>query len=125
METAGHEVHKGKRQSITRKLRREGHETPLGYHAPRSKTGQPEWFKQMALHGQFKRVLSKVRVSLWSELPESTRVSLVAGGYDNVWKLSQADYVDLLGLKGIGPATLKKLRAQLVERAVPVTWSAP
>lgn len=114
----------GKQQSVARKFRRLTQTDIKGYHPPRSKTGQPEWFKRMKLQAEFKRVLSKIRVAAVQELPENIRVSLVAGGYDDVWKLSQADAKDLLKCKGIGPVTLRTIRALLVERAVPVTWSA-
>lgn len=129
METVGHEVRKGKQASLGRKVRRMlrtegGKKLPQrGFHLPRNKTGQPEWFKQIQLQAEFKRVLSRIPLQAL-DLTEVVAESLLEAGYRSVWKLSQADYADLLGLKGIGPATLKKLRAQLVKRAVPVTWTA-
>lgn len=93
------------------------------YNRPRSRTGSPDWFRSMKFMGRVKAELLKVRVADL-DLPDAVIAGLAGIGYDNVWKLSQADRADLLKGHGIGPAALKKVRAALVRRSVPVAWKA-
>lgn len=93
------------------------------YNKPRHRTGKPDWFRTMLARIEVRRVLVAVPVTALA-LPDSVVTGLVAAGYKNVWDLSQAKREDLLKAKGIGPATLKKIRDVLVRRSVPVAWKA-
>lgn len=115
----------GKLASMGRRFRRAVRtEVPQGFHPPRHKTGQPAWFRQMQLDVEIRRALSRIPLAALSELSEATRESLKLGGFDNIWKLSRANAKDLLKCKGIGPATLRNIRASLVGHQVPVSWEA-
>lgn len=94
-----------------------------GYHKPRSRTGSPDWFRGMKVRAQIKAALIVMPISAL-HLPEADEVALLQSGVANIWTLSQAKREDLLAVKGIGPAKLKRIRAALVSRSVPVAWKA-
>lgn len=108
------------------------HYAPVGkrrFNQPRSKTGSPDWFRSMKVRAAVKATLEKVpTVHAWpgphDGEPASELEALSAAGFKTVWDLSQAKREDLLAVKGIGPAKLKKIRAALVSRSVPVAWKA-
>jgi DNA-directed RNA polymerase alpha subunit len=90
-------------------------------------TGTTPHFKMWMADLNLKRALERTKLkSITAKHTDPVLINayalLESGGFKTVWKLTQADARDLLRVKGIGPAKLEKVKADLAARNVAVRW---
>lgn len=106
--------------------RRRSHYAPVGKRRmdkPRSRTGQPDWFRSMKVRARIQEELSKIKLADTGMRPAWIE-GLAEVGVTNVWSLARSSREELLRAKGIGPKTLADIRKLLVAQSVPVAWKA-
>jgi hypothetical protein len=84
------------------------------------------WMADLALKSSLQKTrLNKIVASEQGAGPKTGAVyALLAPVYKNVYALTQANREDLLAVKGIGPAKLALVEADLKSHNVAVRWAA-
>lgn len=91
-------------------------------------TGSPAWFTEMKRGLAAKRALRRLPPEALDAVSDRLAGSLRHAGFRSVYDVATAsgmDYARLTVVKGMGPATLRKIHAELKKRNVPVSWEAP
>lgn len=92
-----------------------------------TRTGTPPHFKLWMADLAIKSALQKTSVAALADRHDvpalaSTYQVLFNNGFKSVWDLTQADARDLLRIRGIGPAKLEAVKADLAKQQVAVNW---
>jgi hypothetical protein len=119
------------RQKSTRELNRKKARGMGAVHAPgkaharlSGRTGSSDhWLARVQRAKALKDALAKESTA--TRIPECPEAAFVAEAYPTLLALTEAEYRDLLKLKGVGPARLRKLRAYLSSRNVLCYWKVP
>lgn len=72
-----------------------------------------------------KVVAALKRVPTARLVEDCPEIALVADAYPDAYALSTASYKDLLKLRGVGPAKLRKIRGYLSTKNVYCEWKVP
>lgn len=95
----------------------------------KAKTGAPAHFKAWKQQAATERFLRQqktsalIAVPAFSSAANAERIEIIAKAYPNWLALLQADRADLLGLSGIGAATLKRLQHYFMAKDVTPAWA--
>lgn len=87
-------------------------------------TGQPAWFREMKAEKEARALLMREptrRFLAIAGVPTAT-TKAVHDVYPTVWELAKAERPKLRAVPGVGPAALRKIRAALDARHIPVAW---
>ena len=93
-------------------------------HARIGRTSEPltsnHWVQAEKRRTQMRSALQGIKTaSLEEQCPELRSLS---PSYPNVWVLSQASFKDLMAIKGVGPAKLRKVKRYLASQNVWTAW---
>lgn len=114
-------------RALRRSLRGEGGkgvDKPKSHARLTGRTGSSDhWLGKVQRTNALKATLGRMRTADHMTLcPEA---AFVAEEYPTLLALSEAAYSDLLKLKGVGPARLRKLRAYMSKNNVLCQWKVP